>query len=251
MIANVTDALILAAGTGSRLSSATGPNTPKPLLQIAGRPLIAYTIEALARAGVRRFHFVVGANGDALMPALRTIVPPHLELHAIANPNWHQQNGVSVLCAEGRVTAPFFLTMADHLFEFPMLATLLRDSDPTLLNLAIDRKISGVFDLDDAMKVQTDGSTVVAIGKQLEHYDAIDTGLFLSPSALFGYLRAAQRDGDCSLADGVRLMAAENAVRAVDIGDAWWQDVDTAEMLQRAQAEAVRLTSDRTTVERS
>ena len=40
---------------------------------------------------------------------------------------------------------------------------------------------------------------------------------------------------DCSLADGIHLMAADDKVRAIDIGNAWWQDVDTPEMLQHAE----------------
>ncbi|MDQ6808610.1 MAG: NTP transferase domain-containing protein [Verrucomicrobiota bacterium] len=245
MITNVTDALILAAGIGSRLTMATGANTPKPLLEIAGRPLISYTIDSLARAGVRRFHFVVGANADSLVPALRGLMPAGLELNAIPNSAWQKANGVSVLCGEGRVKPPFFLTMADHLFEFSLLEKLLAHGEPSVLNLAVDRKIALVFDLDDAMKVQTDGELVTGIGKELETYDAVDTGVFLASESVFDYLRAAQRDGDCSLADGVRLMAADRAVRGVDIGEAWWQDVDTAGMLAQAELEVTRLTSPR------
>ena len=85
------------------------------------------------------------------------------------------------------------------------------------------------------MKVQTDGDRVAAIGKNLAIYDAIDTGIFVCPNEIFEYLRRAHRDGDCSLADGVRLMAEERKVRAIDIGEAWWQDVDTFEMRARAE----------------
>ncbi len=45
-----------------------------------------------------------------------------------------------------------------------------------------------------------------------------------------------KKDGDCSLADGVRLMASDGKVRAIDIGEAWWQDVDTPEMHAHAEA---------------
>jgi MurNAc alpha-1-phosphate uridylyltransferase len=45
-------ALILAAGRGERMRPLTDV-VPKPLLPVAGRPLIAYHLEALARAGIR------------------------------------------------------------------------------------------------------------------------------------------------------------------------------------------------------
>ena len=84
------------------------------------------------------------------------------------------------------------------------------------------------------MKVETRADQIVAIGKKLTTYDAIDTGLFVCPQEIFEYLKRAKRNGDCSLADGVRLMAAAGKARAIDIGSAWWQDVDTPQMLQHA-----------------
>jgi choline kinase len=85
------------------------------------------------------------------------------------------------------------------------------------------------------MKIQTRGDRVIAVGKDLPSYDAIDTGLFVCSADIFSYLERAKQIDDCSLADGVRLMAGEDKVRGLDIGEAWWQDVDTPEMLLRAE----------------
>jgi 1L-myo-inositol 1-phosphate cytidylyltransferase len=228
------------AGTGSRLrGSAT--TIAKPLIPIAGRPLISYVIDSFAKTGVKTVHAVVGPNGDELAAAVAPLLPSPMQFRAISNPNWQKQNGISLLTAAGKVRAPFFLAMGDHLFESSILDRLVGQADRDRLNLAIDRKIPSIFDLDDAMKVRTEGNLIVAIGKKLENYNAIDTGIFLCPEIMFDYLRRACKDDDCSLADGVRLMAEEGKALAIDIGDAWWQDVDTPEMLTRAEQEVTRL----------
>src|SRR6266404_9635985 len=176
------------AGTGSRLRG-SAETIAKPLIPIAGRPLVSYAIDSFDKAGVETIHAVVGPNGDELAAAVAPLLPRHMTFRPIPNPNWQKQNGVSVLAAEGKVRTPFFLAMGDHLFERFILDRLLVQADPARLNLAIDRKIASIFDLDDAMKVRTDGNHIVAIGKKLENYDAIDTGIFICPESIFEYLR--------------------------------------------------------------
>ena len=227
------------AGTGSRLRG-SAETIAKPLIPIAGRPLISYAIDSFDRAGVTTIHAVVGPKGEELAAAVTPLLPPHMQFRAIPNPNWQKQNGVSVLAAAGKVRAPFILAMGDHLFEPSILDQLIACADLDKLNLAIDRKIDSIFDLDDAMKVRTEGNGIVAIGKMLAKFNAIDTGIFICPESIFEYLRRVLKDGDCSLADGVRLMAEEGNALAVDIGEAWWQDVDTPEMLARAEQEVAR-----------
>ena len=158
-----------------------------------------------------------------------------MELHPIHNAEWNKQNGISVLAAKPHLHSPFLLTMGDHLFGSLIVDLTFQDTDVSALNVAVDRKVDAIFDLDDAMKIKTDGDRVVAIGKDLKDYDAIDTGLFVCSTEIFDYLERVKRDDDCSLADGVRAMAADGKVRAIDIGDAWWQDIDTPEMLVAAE----------------
>jgi len=53
------DALILAAGYGTRLQSATGNNLPKQLVEVAGKPVITHIIEKLEGIQeIRRVHVI-------------------------------------------------------------------------------------------------------------------------------------------------------------------------------------------------
>ena len=230
----VSEAVVLMAGAGSRLRSGASA-LPKPLVPILGRPLISYTFAALERAGVEVVYAVVGFESGFVRQAVTKLITTGLEVVFVENPDWQKQNGISVLAAAQRVHRPFLLTMSDHLFDQEILDRLCEHSTPNELNLAVDRKVDAIFDLDDAMKVQTNGNRIVAIGKELESYDAIDTGVFVCPPSIFEYLQAAKRGNDCSLADGVRAMAAQGLAQAVEIGNAWWQDVDTPEMLSVAE----------------
>ncbi len=230
----VSEAVVLMAGSGSRLRGSRS-SLPKPLTPILDRPLISYTIEALAKSGIAVLNAVVGFESESLIAGLRPLIPPQMQLRVIENPDWKKQNGISLLAAARHVTAPFLLSMSDHLFDQTIVDLLIETSDFNQINLAIDKKLDSIFDLDDAMKVQTRGDRIVAIGKNLATYDAIDTGLFVCPVDIFDYLERAKRDGDCSLADGVRLMAADDRVRGIDIGGAWWQDIDTLGMLANAE----------------
>jgi 1L-myo-inositol 1-phosphate cytidylyltransferase len=231
---SITEAVILMAGTGSRLR-AMGNTLPKPLIQIAGRPVFSYAIESLKNVGIETVHIVTGPNSDALLAGLRPLVPAGMQLHAIHNPDWQKQNGLSVLAAAAHERSPFVLMMGDHLFEPSIVDLAIDNADPSALNVVVDRKLNAIFDLADAMKVKTNGDRVIAIGKNLTDYDAIDTGLFVCSPEIFDYLERAKHDRDCSLADGVRAMAADEKVRAIDIGKAWWQDIDTPEMLAQAE----------------
>jgi choline kinase len=235
-VIEISEAVVLMAGSGSRLRT-TASTVIKPLVPILGRPLISYTFDALRHAGIRTVYAVVGFESDIVSRLVEPLAPPDLALRFIENPDWNKQNGISVLAAAPHVKSPFVLTMSDHVFDQSILDLLIRRGAPDRLHLTVDRKLDSICDRDDAMKVQTRGEQIVTLGKDLREYDAIDTGLFLCTADLFDHLEQARQraGGDCSLADGVRSMAATGKARAIDIGAAWWQDVDTPEMLACAE----------------
>jgi choline kinase len=232
----ISEAVILMAGEGSRLRGSDNTFL-KPFVPLLGRPLISYTLDALIRAGIKTVNFVVGYESGRMIEQVKHLIPSDLSVSFIENRDWQKQNGISLLAAAGHVSKPFLLTMSDHLFDDAVVDRLLDSSDPGFLNIAVDRKLDSIFDLEDAMKVQTRENKITDIGKKLCAYDAIDIGLFVCPLEIFDYFERAKSRGrnDCSLADGVRLMAGNDKVRAIDIGDGWWQDVDTPSMLRHAE----------------
>jgi 1L-myo-inositol 1-phosphate cytidylyltransferase len=233
----VSEAVILMAGEGSRLRG-SDKTFLKPFVPVLGRPLLSYVLDTLIHAGIKTLDFVVGYESKRMIAQAKQLIPSGLSASFIENHDWQKQNGISLLTAADRVAKPFLLTMSDHVFDDGIVDHLLDSFDSDFLNVAVDGKLDSIFDLEDAMKVQTRGNRITDIGKNLRDYNAIDIGLFVCPLEIFDYLeRVKSRSGtnDCSLADGVRLMAGDDKVRAIDIGDGWWQDVDTPRMLQRAE----------------
>jgi choline kinase len=233
----VSEAVILIAGQGSRLRRADN-NCLKPFVPVLGRPLMSYTLEAVSSAGINTLHFVVGYKSERVIAKARQLIPPHTTASFIVNRDWQKQNGISLLAAAGQVGAPFLLTMGDHVFDDTIIERLVDNFEPGLLNIAIDRKLESIVDMEDAMKLQTSGNKVIGIGKNLRSYDAIDTGLFVCPSDIFAYLEQAKSingGSDCSLANGVELMAVDGKVRGIDIGSARWHDIDTPRVLKHAE----------------
>ena len=58
-------AVIPVAGSGSRLRPHTHTR-PKPLLHVAGQPIIGHILDQLALAGIRRVVLVVGYMGELI-----------------------------------------------------------------------------------------------------------------------------------------------------------------------------------------
>jgi len=231
----VTTALIIAAGAGARLQEVTGC-IPKPLLPLAGIPLLKRIILTARKAGIARFVIVTGHAADQFHEVLGS--DPQLDglIDWIHNDAWHQPNGVSVLAARKRIDEPFALLMADHLFEEQTLERLLQvplKADECLL--AVDGNVASVYDLDDATKVYAEEGRILEINKNLERYNAIDTGMFVCTPILFEALETARRDDGCSLSDGIQALARNGKMRVHDIGDAFWHDIDTPDMLDHAE----------------
>jgi choline kinase len=233
-------AIVLAAGNGDRFRD--GCAHSKLTTCVAGTPLLARTLASLREAGISEAHVVLGFDADYVRAVAMERRPDGLKLQFHLNENWHEENGVSVLAARVPLAdRPFALVMGDHLFDSRVLQKMLhmpRNGCAALL--AIDRRTTDPAIVREATKVRLQDGRVTAIGKTLDPFDALDTGLFVCEPSLFAALDRSCASGDTALSGGISYLASRGLVRGVDIGDARWCDIDTVEDLAVAEDVARR-----------
>ncbi|MBA3853415.1 MAG: hypothetical protein C0503_03310 [Gemmatimonas sp.] len=112
-------AVILAAGMGSRLNTMTGGGS-KALVEIGGRPLILHTLEALADHGVGPVLVIVGHEADKL----QEVIGDRAEV--LLNERFAETNSLySLWLARDWVKGEFLLLNCDLFFDPQILDELL------------------------------------------------------------------------------------------------------------------------------
>ena len=232
-ISAVWQTVILAAGNGIRMHS---PHSlPKPLLPVAGRPLLAHTLEQAEAAGCREAVVIVGYGASAVRDFLQNF-DTGLRLQTIDNPEYLRPNGLSLLRAEAYAAPRFFLQMADHVFADEVLARLaVPDAAPAEYARVLVDRSTGRRDIEEATRVRLHGRRVVAIGKGVERWDAVDAGCFLLDRRIFPALRRAAKIEEPSVSAGMRQLAAGGVLAAADLGSIPWVDVDTPDEHRAAE----------------
>ena len=234
------DALIIAAGYGSRLREISDS---KPLTPVAGVPLLELGVRQAIAAGVSRVVVVTGHQAieiEKFLPGLSSRLGIPVVSERVLH--WSTPNGYSVIAGAARIEGDYLLMMADHIFTGSILMRLAQQGTKSRgVTLAIDRRTNNpLVDPDDATWVKTDADgRIEAIGKSINDYDAVDCGAFLATPELAIAIKAAIADGKSgSLSDGMQRLADAGRAATMDIGDAWWLDVDDPRAHVLAEAEA-------------
>ncbi len=234
------NALILAAGYGSRIAALAAP---KPLVPVSGVSLLEWSVRQAASAGITHAVVVTGhraAEIEARLPGIAYRTGVSLEPARVAD--WSRPNGYSVLAGADMIEGNYLLMMADHLFAAGLLQTLVADMGRTRgAALAIDRDVAGpTIDPDDATWVRRRANGRIAlIGKHLTRYDAVDCGAFIATPDLAEAIAEAVSEGAAgSLSEGMQRLAERGAADTIDVTGHWWIDVDDPRMHAIAEAEA-------------
>ena len=200
-------------------------------------PLLERVVLSCKEAGLSDFLVVTGYKPKRMRSFLARLGRKRsVRIEIVENPDWEKGNGTSLLACCRKLTEPFVLVMGDHLFEPELLAGLLRvDSEDDTCFLAIDWRTERVFDFRGASKVATRSGCIMAIGKHLESYDGIATGIFLLTPAIFQALAKVQAKGGYELSDGIAELAAQGRIKAYDIGERFWLHVNTPQSLKESE----------------
>jgi choline kinase len=234
----ISKAIILSAGKGSRLLPLTA-DRPKCLIELSGRSLLEWQLDALGEAGIGEAVVVTGFRDDLV----DSVAAARSGVRTLFNPFYHVADNLgSVWMARAELDSDTLLLNGDTLVSPDLLATVL-GAETGPIAVTVDEKES--YDADD-MKVLRDGDRLVRIGKALEpgRYNAESIGLIAfrgGGAALF----ADQVERMMRQPDGTRrwylraidaLAQAGADVRTVSIRGEEWQEVDFPEDVEAAKA---------------
>ncbi len=232
-------AVILAAGVARRLAPLTD-DTQKCLLPVAGVPILARMLAALARVRVCEVTIVVGHCAAQVRD--EAVRARGLDLRFVENPDYARGSALSLRAAREDLRAgPTLIMDADVVFPARFVADLLAAPGGSAL------LSDGAFtDTGEEVKIFERGGRVIALGKKVRPraFSAVGEGVgFFRCDAEAGpdLVRLLDRviadsAGACEYEDALHLLVKRHRVTAVDVTGLPWTEVDFAEDLRRAEA---------------
>lgn len=231
-------AVILAAGRGERLLPFT-KCLPKPLAPILGKPLLEYTIETLVEAAVEDIIIVTGYLSHSIHEYFGDGSTFHAKIRYAYNPVYKNGNATSLkvareLLAEDEV---FLLLMSDHLIDVDIVNKALRNVDHKPL-LCVDRQPHYSPQIKDATRVFVNSEGyIINIGKDIAHWNGVDTGVFLLDNNFFEEMAEAEKLSHFdTISDYIKGMITNGKpLWACDVSRLFWFDIDTVDDLENAK----------------
>jgi choline kinase len=230
-------AIILAAGTGSRLKHMT-ESIPKALVPVAGEPLLAYTLAFARLAGCDEITVVVGAFRDKVLQFLSSVGLS--EKNWVENPDYLIGNLYSLGAARKEIHTDFLLLNTDHIYDRAIAGKVRSQCNDLVAFCDHDRKLGA-----DDMKValNRDGR-LDSISKQLSSYDRGYVGMTFCPAKFLqtyfqAFDRVAEKYGDSAVVEMVLGDLADSGCPPAvgDISGVGWLEIDTPEEHAVAEGE--------------
>ncbi len=230
---------ILAGGLGTRLGPLTR-DTPKPLLDVAGRPFLAWLMREAMRWGIEEFVLLTGHLGhqvQARIDALAALLPRPVVIR-VSNEAAPAGTGGALHHARGMLDDRFLLLNGDSLFLAdlgPALAKFSQDPPEVACRMILrsvpDAGRYGVVTLESNAR---HGDQVSAFRERPE---ATGPGLINSGIYLMDRHAVERTTPNCSLErDVLPDLVADGRVCGT-LADGWFIDIGITADLERARAE--------------
>lgn len=231
---NVTG-VILAAGMGRRLG-ALGDQTPKTLLPVAGRPLIAYAFEFLKAIGVTSTVVVTGYAAEKISETVRAIAPDARIAH---NADFQKGNIYTLFAAFESTPGSVLVMNVDHLYDLDRSSVI-----PSFLQdqLTVFCDFQKTPSMDERCVRVGSNQTITQIGKGIVNPSAVCVGLtYIPEEQRKEYLNAipatVERIGEKAGYEDVLQTLAEHSVPmiAADVSGVNPFEIDTPEEYEIAE----------------
>ncbi len=164
-------AVVLAAGEGTRLRPLTS-DRPKCLVELAGRPLLAWQLDALDAAGVEDITIVTGYRDDQITAGTRRV----------HNPRFDETNMVaSLMCARDAFDGSddVLVAYSDIVYEPRLIRALAADDSD--VGVVVDRAWRTLWELrmtdplGDAETLRLgESGQILELGRRAQSYDDIE-----------------------------------------------------------------------------
>jgi len=232
-------AIILSAGQGRRLMPLT-ESMPKCCLQLDGKSLLEWQIEALAANGVKEIVVVTGFGHHVVENVVSRL--EGISIRTLYNPFYALSDNLGTCwVARGEMSKPFLLINGDTLFEPAVLNRLLNSGSFHPITLATDHK--GQYD-DDDMKIIAEDSRLLRVGKKLdlEEVNGESIGMMLfnqaGADAFVGKIEDLMGGPDGLVRwylSAIDELARDGHVGICSIHDFGWCEVDDLDDLEHAE----------------
>lgn len=185
---------VLAAGWGERLRDG-GVTTPKPLVRVAGRPLVLHALAALHDAGADHAVLVVNEGFAAGVEDVLAEMPPALTVELVRRTTASSLETFSVAAGHLQAAPCALVAMVDGVFEPGAALSFGREA----AGLADDEGLIGVTarrDDDKPLRVAFDAERrISAIGPGADDSPWSTAGLYRLPLRAFERAPAALAEG--------------------------------------------------------
>ncbi len=215
-------AIIPAAGVGSRLRPHTH-TTPKPLLHVAGKPILGYILDEVVRLGIRKIALVIGPMGEQIIDFAETKYP---DCEVLPVPQDEPQGlGHAVFLARERTEGlPLLIIYGDTVFEGDLSEPASQASDGVI----------GIRKVEDPSRfgvVEVENERIVGLVEKPDTYVSdlaiVGINFIRNSSLLFSCLdtmiqKNRRTRGEYQLTDAFSLMVESGAELKTFLVDNWF-----------------------------